>query len=157
MKQKRVNNIALFFCRYKQNEDLYQWMAKQQTQFPMDLDDESTRYIHQNTAESCTAGLGSSWSQDDSRLDVSEEDYTMATSIMQLADAQVTYLLHICGTMCLWHMCGTMCLWHICGTTCLWYICDTFVVPCVCDIFMVPHVCGIVVVPLCGMSVVPAI
>ncbi|BFZ14882.1 hypothetical protein BsWGS_17921 [Bradybaena similaris] len=77
--------------RYKQNEDLYQWMAKQQTQFPMDLDDESTRYIHQNTAESCTAGLGSSWSQDDSRLDVSEEDYTMATSIMQLADAQVLF------------------------------------------------------------------
>ncbi|XP_059164299.1 bridge-like lipid transfer protein family member 1 [Physella acuta] len=80
--------------RYKQNEDLYQWMAKQQTEndFHIDLDgDETSQYLRQNTTESCTAGLASSWTQDDSKLDVNEEDCTMATSIMQLADAQVLF------------------------------------------------------------------
>ena len=74
-------------------------MAKQQTEkehFPMDLhdDDEASRYIRQNTSESCAAAaghLGSAWSQDDSKLDLNDGgDYTMATSIMQLADAQVS-------------------------------------------------------------------
>lgn len=67
-------------------------MAKQQTEndFHIDLDgDETSQYLRQNTTESCTAGLASSWTQDDSKLDVNEEDCTMATSIMQLADAQV--------------------------------------------------------------------
>ncbi|GFO25616.1 fragile site-associated protein, partial [Plakobranchus ocellatus] len=86
--------------KYRQNEDLYQWMAKQQTekdQFRMDLhdEDEASRYLRQNTSESCTAApghLGSAWSQDDSKLDVNDGgDYTMATSIMQLADAQILF------------------------------------------------------------------
>ena len=74
-------------------------MAKQQTEkehFRMDLhdDDEAARYIRQNTSESCAVAvghLGSAWSQDDSKLDLNDGgDYTMATSIMQLADAQVS-------------------------------------------------------------------
>ncbi|CAL1545950.1 unnamed protein product, partial [Lymnaea stagnalis] len=78
--------------RYKQNEDLYQWMAKQQNEFRIDLDgDEAAQYLRQNTSESCAAGLASSWTQDDSKLDVNEENCTMATSIMQLADAQVLF------------------------------------------------------------------
>ncbi|GFS00731.1 hypothetical protein ElyMa_001078900 [Elysia marginata] len=86
--------------KYHQNEDLYQWMAKQQTekeQFRMDLhdDDEASRYLRQNTSESCAAAtghLGSAWSQDDSKLDLNDGgDYTMATSIMQLADAQILF------------------------------------------------------------------
>ncbi|XP_035828649.1 transmembrane protein KIAA1109 homolog isoform X2 [Aplysia californica] len=76
--------------RYKQNEDLYQWMAKQQSGFRMDLEEDPARYIRQNTSESCTGGLGS-WSHDDSRTDLSDDHCTMATSIMQLADAQILF------------------------------------------------------------------
>ncbi|KAH9519850.1 hypothetical protein Btru_071066, partial [Bulinus truncatus] len=78
--------------RYKENEDLYQWMAKQQNEFGLDLEgDDGQQYLRSNTTESCATGLASSWNQDDSRLDVNEENCTMATSIMQLADAQVLF------------------------------------------------------------------
>ncbi|XP_055893241.1 bridge-like lipid transfer protein family member 1 isoform X2 [Biomphalaria glabrata] len=79
--------------RYNENENLYQWMAKQQnSEFRLDLEDNDSHQYHRtNAAESCPAGLASSWNQDDSKLDVNEDNCTMATSIMQLADAQILF------------------------------------------------------------------
>ena len=73
--------------RYNQNEDLYQWMAKQQSGFQLDhLDDDDNRLYMRNCGPEV---LGVGW-KDDSRTDLSDNHFTiMATSIMQLADAQV--------------------------------------------------------------------
>ncbi|XP_021348394.1 uncharacterized protein KIAA1109-like [Mizuhopecten yessoensis] len=66
--------------------DLYLWMARQQEQFHGQiLEDERSSYKRQ---DSLLGAFGSGWSQDDSRMDLNDEQLTMATSIMQLADAQ---------------------------------------------------------------------
>ncbi|ESO89448.1 hypothetical protein LOTGIDRAFT_234295 [Lottia gigantea] len=70
--------------RYNKEEDLYQWMAKQQGRLDMD-EDVSYGKAHESWL------LGSSWSQDESRTDINEDNVTMATSIMQLADAQMLF------------------------------------------------------------------
>lgn len=66
-------------------------MAKQQGEFNLELDEDDQRCMKQTPAESCAGGVGSTWSQEDSRIDLAENDFTMATSIMQLADAQVKF------------------------------------------------------------------
>ncbi|XP_050415172.1 bridge-like lipid transfer protein family member 1 [Patella vulgata] len=72
--------------RYDKSEDLYQWMAKQQEDLKMPLDEDSNYgKAHEGWL------LGSSWSQDESRTDINEDNVTMATSIMQLADAQMLF------------------------------------------------------------------
>ncbi|KAK3100226.1 hypothetical protein FSP39_016558 [Pinctada imbricata] len=65
--------------------DLYQWMAKQQDFKGMSLEEDSQSLRRQ---DSLLATFGSGWSQDDSRLDLTERQLAMATSIVQLADAQ---------------------------------------------------------------------
>lgn len=74
--------------RYSKITDMYQWMTAQQEDFKDPLDD-GTNYGR--THENMSTGFGSAWSQDDSRTDVNEEYLTMATSIMQLADAQLLF------------------------------------------------------------------
>ncbi|XP_041357043.1 transmembrane protein KIAA1109-like isoform X2 [Gigantopelta aegis] len=72
----------------EKTKDLYQWMSNQKKDFrlPMDEDTRCDR-VH----DSMMGGLGSAWSQDDSKTDVNDGFLTMATSIMQLADAQVLF------------------------------------------------------------------
>ncbi|KAL5011394.1 hypothetical protein ScPMuIL_009945, partial [Solemya velum] len=67
------------------NQDLYRWMSKQPGEFKSSITDD-----HQVTSrqDSFLAAFGSTWSQGDSKTDINAEHVTMATSIMQLADAQ---------------------------------------------------------------------
>ena len=68
--------------------DLYQWMAnaaRQQEFKGMSIEDDNQSFKRQ---DSLMGAFGSGWSQDDSRLDLTDRQLAMATSIMQLADAQ---------------------------------------------------------------------
>ena len=56
-------------------------------QIPME---EELKYSGRGQHHDSLMGLGSAWSQDDSHIDLNEEQSLIATSIMQLADAQVT-------------------------------------------------------------------
>ena len=59
--------------------------------------EEELKYSGRGQHHGSWMGLGSAWSQDDSQADLNEEQSTVATSIMQLADAQVLYkVYHIC-------------------------------------------------------------
>ena len=55
-------------------------------QIPME---EELKYSGRGQHHDSLMGLGSAWSQDDSHMDLNEEQSLVATSIMQLADAQV--------------------------------------------------------------------
>ena len=74
--------------KFEKTKDLYEWMSNQKDDFglPMHEDGRCDR-VH----DSMIGGLGSTWSQDDSKTDVNDGFLTMATSIMQLADAQVLF------------------------------------------------------------------
>lgn len=66
-------------------QDLYQWMAQQQDEFQFDDGNLLRRQ------DSLLGAFGSAWSQDDSRLDLNDELFSKATSIMQLADARILF------------------------------------------------------------------
>ncbi|XP_062586140.1 bridge-like lipid transfer protein family member 1 isoform X2 [Saccostrea cucullata] len=71
--------------REDKNRDLYHWMAMQR-------DDEFQQSYDENPAmkrhDSLINAFGSAWSQDDSKLDLTDQQFNSLTSIMQLADAQ---------------------------------------------------------------------
>lgn len=64
--------------------DLYQWMSMQKDDFKQPFDDNPTIKRH----DSLINAFGSAWSQEDSKLDLTDEQFATLTSIMQLADAQ---------------------------------------------------------------------
>ncbi|XP_076117611.1 bridge-like lipid transfer protein family member 1 isoform X3 [Mytilus galloprovincialis] len=81
MKTEFSKSILKNNANVDKTQDLYQWMAKQEE---FDFDD-SHLFKRQ---DSLLGAFGSAWSQDDSRLDLSDEQFSKATSIMQLADAR---------------------------------------------------------------------
>ncbi|XP_056013431.1 bridge-like lipid transfer protein family member 1 isoform X4 [Ostrea edulis] len=64
--------------------DLYQWMSMQRDEFQQPYDDNPSMKRH----DSLINAFGSTWSQDDSKLDLTDQQFAALTSIMQLADAQ---------------------------------------------------------------------
>lgn len=64
--------------------DFYHWMAMQRDEFQQPYDDNPSM----KRQDSLINAFGSGWSQEDSKLDLTDDQYAALTSIMQLADAQ---------------------------------------------------------------------
>ncbi|XP_076446239.1 bridge-like lipid transfer protein family member 1 isoform X6 [Babylonia areolata] len=88
--QQQQEDLYQWMAKQQQQKDLYQWMAKQQEGFKLPVEEE-LKYSGRAQHHDSWMGLGSAWSQDDSRTDLTEEQATVATSIMQLADAQILF------------------------------------------------------------------